>query len=346
CAPRGSPRARGTGSSPPRRRRSGSTSGGSRATRRRAACRDPRPARRTGSRPRRAPRPGPPGSWRTPGRQHRRRPSLLRASDPRRGPSRRPEVARSQRPAAGEAGVDVVPERDPLLPEAPAEVDAPAVALAGEVDQPGLGVPEQHVALGERQDLFPERGLRLPVVLALVPAAVRGDLLADALGRAKDRLTGPVDDLEPGAEVRELGVRLLDRVHALLHRHHSPRSPGSSPSDVIRAPDVSAKRPRRSMRTGNMPTAAAGSTSNSGLSPTYTEASAVTPARSIARRKILGSGFSSPSTPEMTRTPKNGVSPRSSSSRSSHSSKFETTPSFSPAPDSFSSAGTTSSNIA
>src|SRR5262245_3816310 len=238
-----------------------------------------------------------------------------------------------------------MPAGHPVLAQAPAQVDALAVAFGREVDQSGLGIAQEDVLGGQSFQLGTERRRRLPVRgSGRRPATVGDDLLLHELGLPEQDLPGRPDPIEPLAQVGQERVRLLDGIQELVGHHATPRRSGSSPIEVIRGPGASGKRSRRSSSTGRMPASSAGSTSNSGLSPTYTEASGVTPARRIASSKIRRSGFSIPSTPETTATAKEERRPSRSRSRSSHSSKFETTPSSSPASRSRRRTAGTSSN--
>src|SRR6185436_386916 len=118
-------------------------------------------------------------------------------------------------------------------------------------------------------ELGPQRGACLPVLPPRVaPAAVRDDPLPHHLGLPQDHLPGLADPRQPLPELGQHRVGPLDVVGALLGHHPTPSSAGNWSSAVMRAPGAPAKRSRRSISTGNMPTARAGSTSNSGLSPT------------------------------------------------------------------------------
>src|SRR6185503_14627892 len=162
-----------------------------------------------------------------------------------------------------------MPVGDGFLADQPAQVDALAVAFGGEVHEPGLRVAQEDAVHGESLELGPKRRARVPVRTSAVgPAPVRDDLLLHDLRLPEDHLPGVADPCEALAELGQHRVGFVDLVQTLLGHHATPSSAGSWPIAVMRAPGASENRSRRSISTGNMPTARAGSTSNSGLSPT------------------------------------------------------------------------------
>src|SRR2546426_10253699 len=250
----------------------------------------------------------------------------------------------------GESGLGAVPPSDPVLVQPPAQEHFATLDAAGEVDQPPFRIAEHDASLDDRLHLAAEGGHRVPVLLRHFAPSVQRRGPADPFGPLQDHPAGLLDGPEGGPQLGQECVRLLLRVLGLLAHAITlcdcsrPRRGGSSSSVVIRVPRWSGKRPRRSSSTPSIPTASAGSVSNSGLSPTYTDSAGSTPARSSAIRKILGSGFSMPSTPEMTRMSKNRVTSSCSRRRSSHSSKLETRPRVSPASSSRDRVARTSGN--
>src|SRR3954447_24423881 len=332
-----------------RRRRSpfGSTGAASRGRRRAGAMTDRRPTRtpRRRRRERRRPRPG---RRRTQTRQARSRTRSPKAvpSQSRRAPRRWGARDRSQGFPPAEAAVDPVVVADDILAEAPAQEDLLAVELAGEVDQPGVGVAQQDAARRQVLDLGLQRLLVSEPVGTGDATAVGCDRFGDAFARrdeAEPRVTQPREAL---AKLGKLRVRVGHREHS-VGRHATARtSDGSSRRSLIRVHSASGYRSRRSIRTGVIPSAAVGATSNSGLSPTYIASLAASASRSNASSKIRGSGFSMPSRPLITRTPNRLRTPSVPSRSSSHASKLDTIASTSPPVSSSSSVGSTSSNNA
>src|SRR5215207_9597988 len=157
-----------------------------------------------------------------------------------------------------------MPVRDAVLADAPAEVDPLALAFGREVDETALRVPQEDALARQALELRPQGRGRIPVVTPGVgPAAVRHDLLLHHLGLPQDHLARVADAGEPLAKRGEQRVGLVHVVEVLLGHHDTPRSAGSWSIAVMRGPGASRNRARRSISTGNIPSASAGSTSNS-----------------------------------------------------------------------------------
>src|SRR6266540_3462864 len=235
--------------------------------------------------------------------------------------------ARLQGPAPAEPGFGTVPEPHLPLAQPPAQEDLFAVLLRGEVDEPGLRISQNDPRCEQPIEASPHRLHGLPVLVGLLSSPVGPGLPPPRLRPGQDAPVGLLDDLEGLGQLRQQLIGLLHGEPALLCHAASPRTSGSSSSEVMRGPRWSGNLPLRSSSTPVMPSEVAGSTSNCGLSPTYADSAGRASIRSRASWKILGSGFSTPSTPEITRTSKYLVTSSDSSSCSSQSSKFDTTPS-------------------
>ena len=193
-------------------------------------------------------------------------------------------------------------------------------------------------------ELGPQRRARVPVLPPRVaPAAVRDDPLLHHLGLSQDRLPRVADPRQTLPELGQHRVGLLDVVRTLLGHHATPSSAGSWSIEVIARPaNLRSVRADRSAR-GTCRPRAPGRRRTPGC----------------PRRRPTARGSPRPAHREP-EDPRVGLleslharhdahlevptTPRSSRSRSSHSSKFDTTPSSRPASRSRSRTGVTSSN--
>ena len=141
------------------------------------------------------------------------------------------------------------------------------VAFRREVHEPSLRIAKQDAAFGQVLDLVLQ-GLLVPEPIAARYApTVHGDRVLDPRARCDQAFAGLAEPRQPLAELGELGVGVGDGEQA-RRRHAAATAADRWRRSVIRTQSASGNRPRRSISTGNIPTARAGSTSNSGLSPT------------------------------------------------------------------------------
>src|SRR5256885_9825134 len=154
--------------------------------------------------------------------------------------------ARLQGPPPAEPGFGTVPEAHLPLAQTPAQEHLFTVSLGGEVDEPGLRISQDDPQSEQPIEASPHRLHSLPVLVALLPPAVGPGLSPPRLRPGQDAPVGFLDDLEGLGQLGQQLVGLLDGEPVLLRHAASPRTPGSSSSEVMRGPRWSGNLPLRS----------------------------------------------------------------------------------------------------
>src|SRR5215212_2110931 len=184
--------------------------------------------------------------------------------------------------------------------------------------------------LRRRQRGFHETDLQVAGRVLAEPGKEARAGVGYAVGGAQNPITfGPFADGEEDLAHRTLDARPVRLMLAgnLLRQTLQPSSkPGKlSRSGMANVASGASMFPLRSTSTVSIPTSAAPLMSEIGSLPTWIARSLPTPLTLSASSKILGSGFSTPTTPEAITPSKYRTQPRSLSTSTSRTSQFETT---------------------